>query len=951
MKKVLLVLVTLWCITLRGYSQTEIIKMVPIVSDDEIKLEMILKNGESGKINVHGRIISCQNGEIIWNGAITQQRMPGTADTTITCYLKNIKAHLWSPANPNLYYLEVDCNGKMLTSRIGFRKFETKNGQFFLNGNPIFLRGNAINPPNRGIPEKLEGSAEFARDYIRFLKGMHVNIVRIPDNQNWMDVCDEEGMMIFGGRYGRPKGGTPDHPPLDMEESVRIYKEEDLGPFTSHPSVVIYVLSNEMPYQGELGEKYRRFLQEAYDELSQWDHTKQYIGNAGYGLGRSADVYDVHRYWGWYYNTYFTFLNLRDMEMWQNEGKKQAITFTECVGNYTGIDGRFNLCSRTKQPGSQKCWTGHLPEEEQGEAALKYQADVLKNVTEMYRRFRPHNPRLAGVMPFTILFHHWDGIHSFAEMMPKPAAYQYGVSYQPVLLSWETWQMNVYAGSEFQCVVHVVNDDDLMRDLDHAKILWSLEDKNRISIISGEVELPRIPYYDTFRKKMKIGVPSSVLTGNYTLRGTIMQKGEVISSNTAELFIADNEWKSRIDTGRTIKLFDPENNGKKALLNGGIPFQKIEDLTGLNAGDVLLIAEFALSKIDGSQTDLLKQFVGDGGRIVCLRQYFGECDMSWLPVTVKWLKNSNNDLTYPPADYSFVDGMNINLEKRDHALFQGLSQNLFKLWSDYTEYDESQPGFPAVYPVTNGYLMTDADLSQVSILANYSRNLSATALSEIKYGNGFILLSGFDLTSRTGLDPVADKLFVNMMNYAASHQLPDTFPLVDRKVYWGNYQSEAGIVSGANNGLIVNTVPVSPVNRQEEYALKVDDLGYHYTVSYGGWNNRPGVQYMIRGRRPFAPYTYSSGGSYLVEKGQEGEGSGYFLACVNPGKVNMLTCVENPTDRAIVFSIRINAGRIEKYLLEPHSTKTIHTPLPKERELKITFTGDRSTVILTSEFQ
>ena len=190
-----------------------------------------------------------------------------------------------------------------------------------------------------------------------------------------------------------------------------------------------------------------------------------------------------------------------------------------------------------------------------------------------------------------------------------------------------------------------------------------------------------------------------------------------------------------------------------------------------------------------------------------------------------------------------------------------------------------------------------------------------------------------------------------MMNYAASHQLPDTFPLVDRKVYWGNYQSEAGIVSGANNGLIVNTVPVSPVNRQEEYALKVDDLGYHYTVSYGGWNNRPGVQYMIRGRRPFAPYTYSSGGSYLVEKGQEGEGSGYFLACVNPGKVNMLTCVENPTDRAIVFSIRINAGRIEKYLLEPHSTKTIHTPLPKERELKITFTGDRSTVILTSEFQ
>ena len=131
---------------------------------------------------------------------------------------------------------------------------------------------------------------------------------------------------------------------------------------------------------------------------------------------------------------------MREKAMWQNPGKVQPITFTECVGNYTGIDGRFNLCSRTKQPGSQKCWTGHLPDAEQAEAAMAYQAFVLKNATELFRRLRSQNDCLAGTMPFTIVFHHWDGVSSFAEMKPKPVARQYQLSYQPILLSWENWQ-------------------------------------------------------------------------------------------------------------------------------------------------------------------------------------------------------------------------------------------------------------------------------------------------------------------------------------------------------------------------------------------------------------------------------------------------------------------------------------------------------------------------------
>ena len=77
--------------------------------------------------------------------------------------------------------------------------------------------------------------------------------------------------------------------------------------------------------------KRAEFLTKMCRELKKWDDTRLYIGNTGYGLGHSGDIYDVHRYWGWYYNTFLTYLNMRDKAMWQNPGRVQPITFTECV--------------------------------------------------------------------------------------------------------------------------------------------------------------------------------------------------------------------------------------------------------------------------------------------------------------------------------------------------------------------------------------------------------------------------------------------------------------------------------------------------------------------------------------------------------------------------------------------------------------------------------------------
>ena len=936
-------------------AQVAIHKLTPFVTDTQARMELALTAPQGFAGEAKATITACSNGDVVWDGVVGTIDLKAGADTTaVELCIDGIKANLWTPATPHLYNLEVKCGESSITKRIGFRKFEMRDGRFYLNDKPIFLRGNAINPPNRGIPHDLEVSKEFARDYVRFLKGMNINIIRIPTDQNWLDVCDEEGMMIFGGRYGRPR--ITDHetnPPTDLEnidKYVDYYIEKEFTPLTWHPSVVIYVMSNEMPYKGSVGKKWDNFLQACYEELIKWDHTRPYIGNAGYGMGRSADIFDVHRYWGWYYNSFLTYMNLRDAALWQNEGKVQAVTFTECVGNYTGIDGAYNLCSRTKQPGSQKCWTGHIDAADQGEAALEYQAMVLKNATEMFRRFRPQNPYLAGVMPFTIIFHNWDSVKSFAEMRPKPVAYQYGISYQPILISWENWNHNVYAGNSIKVVAHVVNDDDQMRDLDGAKVVWRLENMRKMAVAEGTIELPTVEYYGTWSQAINITLPEWVPTGDYRLVGEIIWNGKIVSANTSDLYVAGAEWKDKNVAVGSVALYDTTGTTADAFDKNGIDYTLTTTVPKARKGAVLVIGEESWGADIAAQQEALKAFVEKGGRVFVMRQK-PDFNTSWLPDTVEMLDESNNSNEYLSPEYTYCDGMNINIERKEHPIFKDVDMERLKLWSDYTDYDETKVGFPAIYPVTNGFSVRKADMERTAVLANYSRNLSGTALCEMFDGKGSVVLSGFDLVGRSGVDPMADLLLRNIVNYLAGGQSEEACMLVEQPIWWGDYTSEKGIVTGANNGLVLNTFPIVPTDQKEKWPLKVDVRGYNYVGGYGGWNTRPGIQYVANGRRPFAPYNYSLGGNDLVKKEEEMHGSGYFAARVPADRSKMVTLLANPSEESLEVSISINGEGKQTYTLAPQEEKLVEMPLPKERCLRVDFEGSRRCVILMTEFK
>ena len=905
------------------------------------------------------------SGARLWAGELGRLEVGPDRTARLSARVKGLRPRLWSLESPTLYHLTVTVgsarNQITSTTRIGFRSFVARDGRLYLNGRPIFLRGNAINPPDRNLPDSLSENRAFAADYIGFLKQIGVNAIRLSrTSQVWLDVADELGMLVFQGHYGTPPGGTSTSPPkVPFEESLRHYKEEILGPQVNHPSVVIYVLSNEqaapeIPYLKRGAAEIEQFLTRTYRALREWDDTRAYIGNAGYGFGRSGDICDLHRYWGWYYNSFLSFYTLRDPRVCWRSDRPQPITLTENVGSYTGPDGRFNLVPRSKQPESQVNWTGHAPWEEQAERSLAYQAFLAKQAIEITRRIRSRNPYLAGLMPFTILFHRWAGIGSFADMGPKPVARQFAVSFQPVLLSWELWQSQVYAGSEIRPVAHVVNDADDGAALEGVRLEYRLTGADGAVHHEATVDIGDVPYFAAVSRRLSIRLPDSLATGSYTLSGRLVEKGRTVSRNETTIFVGRRDFATSSGgprIARRVRVYDPEGATQNALRALGIPLTEAGALGRLDpARDALVIGASAWDSTLSRSIATLRRFVSAGGRVLVLRADPHRFNPSWLPARVQFRTEPLDHPLVYPGGRPFRNAMAINPERPDHPVFDGISRDRLFLWSDPTGWTESSPGFPEVYPVTHGFTLEDrADLARTAILANYDHGLEGVALAELFDGKGSVLLSGFGLLERVGLDPVADRLLVNLVRYLASAEPHHAHPLIDSRIVWGDYGSERGLVTGIYNGLLLHTVPVVPPDLAARYPARIDSLGFHFAGGAGGWNTRPSIQYVPKGRRPFGPYEFSLGGAVRLPSNHGPEGVGQVWFRVPQGSTRLVTTAWNPVDVPLELEVEVN-GRKHRQRIAPGATERIETPLQSsETDVALTYRGDRRLVLLETE--
>jgi hypothetical protein len=952
-------------------------KIVAFPTADQVVIHATFSADKPIKgVKITGEIVPIPEGPAIWKGELGSANVTATATSQYT--IKNLKPNLWTPIRPTLYQLKITATyeGKDIGSksaRIGFRSFEARDGNFFLNGKPIFLRGIAINPPGRTIPEKVGESRQFAYDYVKFLRSQNVNIIRLDHDSNpWFDVCDELGMMLYQGVYHAPprggetkdmeaaaddaendpetvgvplnkqsaarKGSSKDFPPVNFNKSMDAYKEI-FSNYANHPSVVIYVLSNELPYNGDRGDAWHEFLTKAHTTLKKWDPSRPFIGNAGYGLGREGDVNDVHRYWGWYYNSFLTFYNLRDAKLLGDYQKNQPLTFSECVGSFTGPNGAYNLIEK-KQLGASLGWCG-LAEDQAG-LATRHQCRQIQEICESFRRLRPINPRISGLMPFTILFDNWSGITGFDQMRPKAAMTQMAKSYQPILLSWENWTSQVYSGTTIEPLLHVVNDSDDFGDIDGKQVSIELQTPEGKTIPLQQHAVPHIPYYQAKSKRIPIELPRDLTTGSYKL---IARGWEKKIENETTLFIAGSDWKQgQVQLDKPVALFDPSRRTGDAMKRLDIPFVGITDLKEVDpAKQTLVIGEDSVTESFGDHAKIIGDFVRGGGRVVWLAQNAEKMKGDWLPAKIEFFSATANSPHYPAPARPTRDQTELNVQFPDHPVVQGLGRERLAYWSDYGKWDAGKPGFPAIYPVSRGFKLTDErDLAHVANLISYDRGLEGIALAELFDGSGSILLSGMDLVKHCGLDPAADRLMVNLIQYAASNHKHPVHPTVSRPIRWADYPTQQGVLAGPIQGLLIDVEWTPPPTNPKARPL---------TREQGSWNSKPSDQFIPQGIRAIGPFGYSTGSVPRDLDRASKNGSGFFWAGLPAGRKAVVTKIKNPTAAEGSFTVDAGAGPAT-IKLEAHKEGSLRAPLPPgASDVRVQYSGNKDLVILETNFE
>ncbi len=167
---------------------------------------------------------------------------------------------LWTIDNPNLHILQISTADDTIVERFGLRTIETVAGQIKINGEAIKLKGFCRHEahPQYGPALPL---AQLVQD-LQLLKELGCNFVRgshYPQDQRFLDICDELGVVVFEETlgWGQQKDSYAAEDFGNLQEAqTRLMIRNSYN----HPAVIMWGFLNE-------GGSNRQALKPLYERL------------------------------------------------------------------------------------------------------------------------------------------------------------------------------------------------------------------------------------------------------------------------------------------------------------------------------------------------------------------------------------------------------------------------------------------------------------------------------------------------------------------------------------------------------------------------------------------------------------------------------------------------------------------------------------------------------------
>jgi hypothetical protein len=688
-------------------------------------------------------------GKIVWRAS--RELSGPQADTEFTGNLANPR--VWSPADPALYTLRASLSsGDSRDYPFGFRTFETRDGKFYLNGKPIYLRG-ALDQDF--YPETIytPPSLDYLKDEMQKAKTLGLNLLRChikaPDPR-YLQAADEVGILVW---YEIPNWEklTDNSKPRAME-TLRGMAERDWN----HPCLVIVSLINESWGINLKEIADRQWLKQAYQEAKKivpgWlvDDNSSCYDN----FHIATDVADYHTYsaipdYAANFDRFVEDLARRPGWLFSPYGDASP------RGDEPLVLSEFGNWGLPRIPQDKPWWFSRHnggseitePEGiEQRYADYQYPAlfpalDALTDATEWHEyaslkyeieSIRSH-PEIQGYVITEFTDVNWES-NGLLDVWRNPKAFagSLGKLERDDVLALRTEKRNYSPGETVTVMVSLSHYSQ--ETLRGGSIAWKVEGTS----LAGTLSLPSLPAASVAPVgKIEFAAPSTPVAARKALNVEMIWEGKSLAENSLPFYVYPAQ---QPELPPPVSFYDP--GGKLRRLVNEMRARNYLAPTGSEALPVVIASTFDAE---------VKKKLQAGGRVILL---------------------AGDRQTLTPG---------IEIVPRAGSDYEGNWISDF-LWVRNTQPPFTAIGFDpltgfeaqAVAPATVVQGIAPADFSDVlaGMFYGWIRS-NVGVLVQAKCGKGTLLICTFSLATTYGTDPYATDLLDALVNYLVSGFKPN----------------------------------------------------------------------------------------------------------------------------------------------------------------------------------
>jgi beta-galactosidase len=758
---------------------------------DRLDFELSIKNRPGtapGSLRLSYTIHSSADGAVLFESPATQSNVLRSSsvlqspnafqsnDKPLEFSTPKLEPKLWSPAEPNLYSLELMLhqNDKVIDRKslsFGFRTFQVRDGRLHLNGKPFWLRG-ANHFPHALRPN----DAALAREFMEFARAGNVVATRshtAPFSDTWLRAADEIGMAVsFEGTW--PWLMLEGDPPSD--ELLNVWSSEFLSlirKHRNHPSIVLWTVNNEMKFEmidRASPERLRRkweILSATVQSMRAADPTRPIVCDSSYcrkSIGAEyenlvapngfddGDIDDSHRYPGWYDPSFFHYYRGEFGKSLSYPGRP-LISQEMSTGYPRNDDGhpcRFYLF---KHYTPQSLVGYEAYENRDPEIFLRQQAFITKELAEAIRR--TNRNECSGILHFAYLSWYQDA-WSAQSIRPFATYSALKLALQPILVSAELFGRHYYAGAQQKIRVCIANDAANAMALPESRLEWHIK-SGGTALASGNIPIGTVPYYSNQWYDLAVAIPqlSSPQRCDAQLHLALKSTAGLHGENVYDIVVASKAWTCAAGVVQAA-ILDGDGAVPPQLRRPGI--RLAASPRDLKPGEIAIITNGNQSLGDPATDNILREHAVRGGAVLVFNS--GPQIARLFPDHVRsYTIGSGEIATMRVPESPIFEGLN----PLDLGWWELGSGRLPRVCLGSHQVITGSKGLSVLAEIANthGYLKQASDFMRVS----------GALLLEISTGAGRWVACELMLLESAPYDPIAGRLLSNLF-LALSPQQP-----------------------------------------------------------------------------------------------------------------------------------------------------------------------------------